>query len=474
MATNINETNQVEEQPATYNRNFQVMLIAGLVFVVLVMVYASLFRSGPGEQQIEEQVQRELRKQAVSNPEQEFRARIKSQEQRLLQQREQDLGEQRDYIDEKTDELMLNNEQVLQELLSGAKSALESWEENETVRVRHSRQADFAFEFFAEASASMSPGSMNPGLMSAEPVSASTPTHGFLRQEQAVLAALRQDLGRRPAPRPAATGMTATDLALPEGNGTYLPVAQDGWAGFPGPGNTLPNSAPDSPGPAQTGLGSSRHFNLAGHPESDLAEPPGAGYALLSIGSVMPAKLDQKIISDFTGPYRCRIEQNVMDVTQTQVLIPAGSLCTGEVIQTGSTQPNRIINNRMALSVRWIVRPDGSKIKFLSRALDHAGIGAVKGRTDYHFMARLGGTAAFALLSSETARADYSSDGSGTTFESDVGQSLRETGAELASPYAGLVPTQTLDYGQKLRLFVAEDIYIRPWRKVYQRLLSQG
>ena len=48
MASNINETNQVEEQPATYNRNFQLLLIGGLVFVVVVMVYASLFRSGRG------------------------------------------------------------------------------------------------------------------------------------------------------------------------------------------------------------------------------------------------------------------------------------------------------------------------------------------------------------------------------------------------------------------------------------------
>ena len=461
MATNINETNQVEEQPATYNRNFQVMLIAGLVFVVIVMVYASLFRSGPGDRQIEEQVQREIRKQAVSDPEQEFRARIKSQEQRLLKQREQDLTEQREYIDEKTDALMQNNEQVLQELLSGTKSTLESWDETETVRVRQSRQADFAFEFFAEAPAPM---------LEHTPA----PNPGFLQQEQAVLAALRQNLERRPAP-----GLVTAGLALSEDNSSYLPDSQNQWpnerAGFPD-AQTLPANSPDpdQAAPEQAALGGTRHFNLAGHPESDLTRAPDAGYALLSIGSVMHAKLDQKIITDFAGPYRCRIEQNVMDVTQRQVLIPAGSLCTGEVIQTGSTQPNRIINNRMALSVRWIVRPDGSKIKFLSQALDHEGIGAVKGRTDYHFMTRLGGTAAFALLSRETARADYSSGGSGATFESDVGQSLRAAGAELASPYAGLVPTQTLDYGRKLRLFVSEDIYIRPWRKVYQQLLSQG
>ena len=435
MTSNINETNQVEEQPATYNRNFQLLLIGGLVFVVVVMVYASLFRPGPGEDRIEEQVQREIRRQALPNPEQEFREQIRSQEQRLQKQRERDLSEQRNYIDEKTDAVLQNNEQVLQELLSGAKSALESWDENETVRVRQSRQADFDFQFFAGAP---------------------DPDGGFLQQERAILMELRQ--GVEPEQQPALSAHLGTDFKSVPPSRVDYPVLQDP----PEDPATGDDASQENP----------RRFNLAGYPESDLSRPPGAEYALLSVGSVMHAKLDQKIISDYAGPYRCRIEQNVMDVTQRHVLIPAGSLCTGQVLQTGSAHPNRVINNRMALSVRWIVRPDGTKIKFVSQALDHEGIGALKGRTNYHFLARFGGAAAFALLSSETARADYSSGGSGATFESDVGQAVREGGADLAAPYAGLVPTQTLDYGRKLRLFVSEDIYIRPWRAVYQRLLS--
>ena len=432
MAANINETNQVEEQPATYNRNFQLALIGGLVFVVVVMVYASLFRSGPADAGIEQQVQRELRKQALSAPEQEFREQIKNQEQRLQKQREQDLSEQREYIDEMADELQQNNELALQELLSGTKSTLESWDENETVRVRQSRQADFNFEYFTEDGQQWT-----------------DPDTDFLQKEQATLTQLRLGLGQQPQ----TSFISANYRADGSGAGAQNPA---------------------SPAPAASGqpATSTRHFNLAGYPESELAQPPDADFGLLSIGSVMQAKLDQKIISDYAGPYRCRIEQNVMDITQKHVLIPAGSLCTGEVLQTGSAQPNQVINNRMALSVRWIVRPDGSKIKFVSRALDHEGVGAVKGKTNYHFLARFGGAAAFALLSSETARADYSSGGSGATFESEVGQSLRGAGADLVTPYARLLPTQTLNYGRKLKLFVSEDIYIRPWRGVYQRLVS--
>ena len=293
-------------------------------------------------------------------------------------------------------------------------------------------QADFNFELFNAAP---------------------EPDGGFLQRERAILTELRQ--GFEPEQQPA---LFAAGYTPATGISAEYPVLQD---------------PPEDPATHDdASQENARLFNLAGYPESDLSRPPGSEYALLSIGSVMHAKLDQKIISDYAGPYRCRIEQNVMDVTQRHVLIPAGSLCTGQVLQTGSAHPNRVINNRMALSVRWIVRPDGTKIKFVSQALDHEGIGALKGRTNYHFLARFGGAAAFALLSSETARADYSSGGSGATFESDVGQALREAGADLAAPYAGLVPTQSLDYGRKLRLFVSEDIYIRPWRAVYQRLMS--
>ena len=429
MTTNANDINQVEEQPATYNKNFQVMLIAGLVFVVVVMVYASLFQSGPGDRKIEEQVQREIRKQTLSDPEQEFREQIKSQEQRLQKQRVQDISEQREYVDEITGELLQNNEQVLHEMLTGTKSPVEAWKESETVRVRQSRQAEFNFEIF---------GGMTDTLQ--QP--ADRLDDGFLQQEQTILAELQRRADRQPGsacdnPRVMFQGQSVDRSCRPGKDQT-------------------PETA--------------RHFNLAGYPESDLNPSAGMNSSVgLSVDHAQ--KLDQKSFR-LRRPYRCRIEQNVMDVTQKHVLIPAGSLCTGQVLQTGSGHPNRIINNRMALSMRWIIRPDGAKIKFISQALDHEGIGALKGETDYHFLARFSGAAAFALLSSETSRADYSSGGSGTTFESDVGHAVRDAGADLTAPYAGLVPTQTLNYGQKLRLFVSEDMYISPWRDVYQRLLS--
>ena len=421
----------VEERPTTYNRSFQIVLIAAFVLVVIIMVYASLFRSAPRGQSVEKQVRQELQRQTPPGPEESFREQIKHREQRLQKQRE--LAEQRKPAT--ATGTTTRDEYGLQELLTPAKSPAQAWKENEDIRVRQSRQAAFNFEFFDAA------GSAFADATFVGAASQSREMDEFLLREQAALAGLRQRFDLDPA--------GATGAAAQTGAPTQTVAAAAG--------------GPDS----------ARPLPLAGYPESDLAGAPDSGFELLSLGSVMRAKLDQKVISDYAGPYRCRIERNVMDVTQKFVLIPAGSLCVGEVVQTGNANPNRVINNRMALSVRWIVRPDGSKIKFLSQVLDHDGVGAVRGKTRYHLAARVSGTAAFALLSRETSRPDFSVGGSGATFESELGAALRRGGGDVASQYAGLAPTQTLDYGQKLRLFVSEDLYVLPWRGVYQPLLSQ-
>lgn len=421
----------VEERPTTYNRSFQIALIAAFVLVVIVMVYASLFRSAPQGQSVEKQVRQELQRQTPPGPEESFREQIKHREQRLQKQRE--LAEQRKPAP--AGAAPPRDEYGLQELLTPAKSPAQAWKENEDIRVRQSRQAAFNFEFFDAAGAAFADAPLGGAAPS------SLDMDEFLLQEQAALAGLRRRFDLDPA---GAGGATAQAGAPPQALATAAGSAD-----------------------------SARPRPLAGYPESDLAGAPDSRFELLSLGSVMHAKLDQKVISDYAGPYRCRIERNVMDVTQKFVLIPAGSLCAGEVAQTGNANPNRVINNRMALSVRWIVRPDGSKIKFLSQVLDHDGVGAVRGKTRYHLAARIGGTAAFALLSRETSRPDFSVGGSGATFESELGAALRRGGADVSSQYAGLAPTQTLNYGQKLRLFVSEDLYILPWRGVYQPLLSQ-
>ena len=425
----------VEERPTTYNRSFQIVLIAAFVLVVIIMVYASLFRSAPRGQSVEKQVRQELQRQTPPGPEESFREQIKHREQRLQKQRE--LAEQRKpaTAGATAGATPPRDEYGLQELLTPAKSPAQAWKENEDIRVRQSRQAAFNFEFFEAAGAAFADA---PFVGAA---SQSRDMDEFLLREQAALAGLRQRFDLDPA--------GATGAAAQTGAPTQTVAAATG--------------GPDS----------ARPLPLAGYPESDLAGAPDSRFELLSLGSVMRAKLDQKVISDYAGPYRCRIERNVMDVTQKFVLIPAGSLCVGEVVQTGNANPNRVINNRMALSVRWIVRPDGSKIKFISQVLDHDGVGAVRGKTRYHLAARVSGTAAFALLSRETSRPDFSVGGSGATFESELGAALRRGGGDVASQYAGLAPTQTLDYGQKLRLFVSEDLYVLPWRGVYQPLLSQ-
>lgn len=207
---------------------------------------------------------------------------------------------------------------------------------------------------------------------------------------------------------------------------------------------------------------------VKGQPSS-VAEPQ-PGQKLISTGTVISAVLDQELMSDYTGAYRCMISGDVYDVTGRYILIPKGARAVGQCLRINNV--NEPIQARMGLTVKWLVLPDGKRISFEKRAdiLDQAGIPAIKDKVNYHLMAQFLGVAAYALLSSETSR-----QGSGmnndNSFKGDVGQSLREQFSPMAAKYLSLVPTITLRAGTPVKIFIEDDIYAFPWAKVSDRLL---
>ena len=334
------------------------------------------------------------------------------------------------HIDQSNEELLFQNNFLIEQLAQQTKTPIQAWNEQAEVRVRESRHSGFGFQYFDD--------DQGQAATRAGQSTAVTNTDIFIAQENARLAQLQGQLGQDLSAL-STTGQSSDELSLFQ--------------------NT------ERPSSSSTDL-----LNVAGLPGSDLGSVWPVDKLLLSIGTVFTGTLDQKVVSDYIGPYRAIITHNVMDVSGRYVLIPAGSRVTGNVLHINNI--NQVINNRMGMTVTWIVRPDGSKVKFVSRALDSEGIGAVKGSTNYHLLAKFGGVAAFALLSSETDRADFSSDGQGRTFGSDTGEAFREQGTSIAQSYAGLVPTQTLHQGTPLRFFVSEDIYIAPWRSVFSKFVS--
>lgn len=229
------------------------------------------------------------------------------------------------------------------------------------------------------------------------------------------------------------------------------------------------SGAVGSQGGVVNGFGSIPSDNgppVIGRASSEQPLGPKVGQYLLSTGMVITAALDQRSISDYTGSYRCRIANDVYDVTKRFILIPKGAVCTGKSIRISNV--NEPIQSRMGLNVEWVVLPDGRRISFKSQGmLDHEGINAIKGKVDRHLFAQFLGVAAYALVAKD---GSYNTDNS-VSYEGRVDEGVRDKGGDIANKYLNLVPTIELDYGTPLRIFIEEEMYIYPWRRVGDQYL---
>jgi len=209
--------------------------------------------------------------------------------------------------------------------------------------------------------------------------------------------------------------------------------------------------------------------SVVGKPKSE--GKPKPGHRLIPTGTVVKAVLDQMTMSDYVGGYRARVSHDVYDVSGNYIMIPKGSIITGKSVRISNV--NEPIQARMGMPGVWFVLPNGNRISLKKTStLDQAGIPAIKDKVNYHLLAQFLGVAAFALISEETSRegSGYSND---STFEGELGEAYRGQFAPLIEKYLNLVPTITLRPGTPLNIFIEDDIYAKPWRNVYGKIVSQ-
>nr|WP_012219840.1 TrbI/VirB10 family protein [Vibrio sp. 23023]ABX77028.1 Hypothetical conjugal transfer protein [Vibrio sp. 23023] len=206
--------------------------------------------------------------------------------------------------------------------------------------------------------------------------------------------------------------------------------------------------------------------DVVGYTKSNAYNADITGKMVLPIGTVIPALTTTKSVSDYAGTFKGIVAQDIYDVNYQYVLIPKGS----EVIMKSMkvSNVNEVIQERMGIMVQWIVLPNGTKID-MSKAsgLDREGVGAIKDQVNRHLMAQFMGVAAYALLSSST-----SYEGSGAnndnSYVGDIGNGVREQAKPLAKQYLNLRPTITIRAGQSMNIITGDDIYLSPWKSVYQ------
>ncbi|MGK5033189.1 TrbI/VirB10 family protein [Janthinobacterium sp. MDT1-19] len=191
---------------------------------------------------------------------------------------------------------------------------------------------------------------------------------------------------------------------------------------------------------------------------------PKPGEHILPTGSIISAITDMEMISDYVGNWWGVIARPVYDITLEHVLIPAGSKITGKSFR--ATGVNESIQNRMGSTPLWLIRPDGKRIDFRHTAgMDAAGVAALKGEVDRHFLAQFMGVGAYALIGLGPSMNSYGAEpnSSRDAFVKEATGKSRDIGRSYAEKYLNIVPTQTIPPGMPIKIFVEDDIYITAW-----------
>lgn len=196
------------------------------------------------------------------------------------------------------------------------------------------------------------------------------------------------------------------------------------------------------------------------------------GKTLMPTGTVINAVLAQEVISDYAGSFKGTITHDVYDADYEKILVPKGTSVIGKVMRIKNI--NEPIQARMGMGVTWFVLPNGKRIDMNKKgsAQDAAGVSAIGGDVNYHFMAQFLGVAAYALLVSETAQTTSSQFTGQVDVGGDISRSMAEQFSPLAQRYLTLVPTITLPAGTPFKIFVEDDVYLKPWGTIYDKLIS--
>jgi len=442
MAIEENEQN-IEETQATHSKKAQVVVLAVMCLMLILVTINAVFRTGTT---IEDMGDNRTVIGVQSSPE----ARNDAFNERMDNARK---------IDELQANVSKSYEQVVAELKQAAKekaepepkpkplmmveAELSKWQKKERDLIRASRYDDYQ-------------------LTLKFPQVANVASSGVRQQTEKAddfdIDAMVRSNSPPPVSAPAAVKLSYADAMIKRARGQLAKLAagedinSDILAGMSGMADTQKNS-------------------LAGQAVSTLEnEQPLPGQHLLPIGTMIRASYDQKVMSDYVGPFRLRVTQDVYDATKNYVLIPKGSLASCTSLKISNI--NEPIQARMGYMINYMVLPDGKKIDFSKQAgLDREGIAAVKDEVNRHLLAQFLGVAAYVLVANDSSRDSSTIDSEGS-YAGDVGNTSREIGGSIVDKYLSLVPTITINPGTNARIFIEEELYIYPWEKISAKYVN--
>lgn len=194
---------------------------------------------------------------------------------------------------------------------------------------------------------------------------------------------------------------------------------------------------------------------------------PAPGEKTIPTGTIISAITDMEMISDYAGNWIALVQRPVYDSEMDNILFPAGTKIIGKSIR--ATGVNEAIQSRMGSIPLWAIRPDGKRIDFKrTAAMDSAGVAALAGDVDRHFLAQFMGVGAYAIIGIAPSTSNFGSqpDTSRDSFVREATGKSRDVGRAFAEKYLNIVPTIKVRAGTPIKIFIEDDIYVTPWKTV--------
>ena len=171
---------------------------------------------------------------------------------------------------------------------------------------------------------------------------------------------------------------------------------------------------------------------------------------LLSKGTFINAVLDTKIDSSVAGLTKATVTHNIYSVNGATLLIPKGSIVTGEY-QSG------VMQGQARLFVLWerLLTPSGIVVNLSSPSTGSLGGSGIGGAIDSHFWKRFGGAIMLSFVN------DFgnalSNMGNSSTFSS-TQQAAQQMATESLKNTINIPPTIIVNQGARIGIFVARDV----------------
>lgn len=211
--------------------------------------------------------------------------------------------------------------------------------------------------------------------------------------------------------------------------------------------------------------------DIAGYTKENIYNADIKGKFLLPVGTEIPAQFMRKANSDInTSQIKGIVSRDVYDISRQYILIPKGSEIIMKVVKASTV--NEVIQNRMGMTVSWLVLPNGRRIDLSkSVGLDREGMGAIKDKVNYHLAVQFLAVAAYAVVGSSSSYQGTGGDNDGN-FGGAIGQEGRQQASSLAQKYLNILPTIVIRPGQSFYVALDDEIYIEPWKNIYEQYVN--